>query len=196
MRFKILGAFSICLAALLWGLDGVVLTPRLSNLGVPVVVFLLHAVPFVLMQPFLFDSYRKLRVLRASDWLFLFLVAATGGVMGTFSIVKALFLVNFNQVSVVVLLQKLQPVFAIILAGLLLKERITGRFLAKSAVAIFGAYLLTFGWGLPDFQTGAATAMAAGWAAVAAAAFGSATVLASGFSIRWISNRPPLADTV
>ena len=30
-----------------------------------------------------------------------------------------LFLVNFNQLSVVVLLQKLQPVFAIVLAGLL-----------------------------------------------------------------------------
>ena len=55
------GAAAICLAAALWGLDGVVLTPRLSNLAVPFVVFLLHAVPFGLMQPVLFGCWRRLR---------------------------------------------------------------------------------------------------------------------------------------
>ncbi|MGD9252714.1 MAG: hypothetical protein PVG92_02140, partial [Holophagae bacterium] len=60
-RSSTIGAALICLSAALWGLDGVVLTPRLSNLPVPFVVFLLHAVPFVLMQPFLAGSYRRLR---------------------------------------------------------------------------------------------------------------------------------------
>ena len=176
MRSTILGALAICVSAALWGLDGVALTPRLYNLPVPLVVFLLHAVPFVLMQPFLHRSYRTLKGLQPGDWVVLLLVALTGGILGTFSIVKALFLVNFNQLSVVVLLQKLQPVFAIVLAGLLLKERITPRFLSWAAVAIAGAYLLTFGLALPDLDTGAATARAALWAAIAAAAFGSATV--------------------
>ena len=75
----------------------------------------------------------------------LFLVALTGGLMGTLAIVKALFLVEFKQLSVVVLLQKLQPVFAILLAAILLKERLTGRFVAWAAAAITGGYLLTFG---------------------------------------------------
>jgi drug/metabolite transporter (DMT)-like permease len=176
MRSTILGALAICVSASLWGLDGVALTPRLYNLPVPLVVFLLHAVPFVLMQPFLYKSYRTFSSLRTGDWVILLLVALTGGILGTFSIVKALFLVNFNQLSVVVLLQKLQPVFAIVLAGLLLKERITPRFLSWAGVAIAGAYLLTFGLALPDFDTGAPTARAALWAAIAAAAFGSATV--------------------
>ena len=176
MRSTLLGALAICLSASLWGLDGVALTPRLYNLPVPLVVFLLHAVPFVVMQPFLFKGYRTFRNLRRGDWFVLLLVALTGGILGTFSIVKALFLVNFNQLSVVVLLQKLQPVFAIVLAGLLLKERITPRFLTRAVVAIAGAYLLTFGLSLPDLDTGAATAQAAMWAAIAAAAFGSATV--------------------
>jgi drug/metabolite transporter (DMT)-like permease len=176
-RPALLGALSICTAATLWGFDGVALTPRLHELSVPFVVFLLHAVPFLLMQPFLFRSYAALARLGRQDWLVLFLVALAGGVLGTSSIVRALFLVNFNQLSVVVLLQKLQPVFAILLAALLLKERITGRFLARAATALVGAYLLTFGLAGPDLATGDATAAAALWAAVAAAAFGSATVL-------------------
>ena len=153
-----------------------VLTPRLSNLAVPLVVFLLHAVPFGLMQPFLFGCWKRLRAFDRRTWLVLALVALTGGLMGTFAIVKALFLVEFKQLSVVVLLQKLQPVFAIFLAALLLKERLTGRFVAWAVAAIAGGYLLTFGLSLPDLAGGDRTLWAAFYALVAAACFGAATV--------------------
>lgn len=175
MRSSVLGALAICLAAALWGLDGVVLTPRLHNLDVLLVVFLVHAVPFVLMQPVLGSSWGALRRLDTRGWVVLFLVSALGGILGTFAIVKALFLVNFNQLSVVVLLQKLQPVFTIVLAGLILKERVSTRFLTRAALALVGAYLLTFGRSLPNLA-GDSTAAAALWAVTAAAAFGSATV--------------------
>ena len=138
-RSKTLGAALICISAALWGLDGVVLTPRLSNLQVPFVVFLLHAIPFALMQPFLWKSYSRLRAMPAKGWLALALVAFTGGMLGTLAIVKALFLVNFNQLSVVVLLQKLQPVFALALAAVLLGERVSARFLGASVAALGGA---------------------------------------------------------
>jgi len=128
------------------------------------------------MQPVLFETYGVLRRLEIEDWLTLTLVALCGGILGTFSIVKALFMVEFNQLSVVVLLQKLQPVFAIVLAGLLLGERITSRFLLWATLAMVGAYFLTFGLQLPEIGTNSSTTMAAAWAAVAAAAFGSATV--------------------
>ena len=172
-----LGAACICLSAALWGLDGVVLTPRLSNLQVPFVVFLLHAVPFFIMQPFLWNSYRRLRAMPARGWLALALVAFTGGLLGTMAIVKALFLVNFNQLSVVVLLQKLQPLFALALAAILLGERVSARFLAASVAALAGAYLLTFGLSTPDATADAISLKAALLAILAAAAFGSATVL-------------------
>ena len=170
------GAAAICIAAALWGLDGVVLTPRLSTLAVAFVVFLLHAVPFALMQPVLFGCWRRLRAFDRRTWLVLGLVALTGGLMGTFAIVKALFLVEFKQLSVVVLLQKLQPVFAIFLAALLLKERLTGRFVAWAVAAISGGYLLTFGLSVPDLAGGERTLWAAFYALVAAACFGAATV--------------------
>ncbi len=164
------------MAAALWGLDGVVLTPRLSGMAVPFVVFLLHALPFGLMQPVLFGCWKKFRSFDRATWLVLSLVALTGGLLGTMFIVKALFLVDFKQLSVVVLLQKLQPVFAIFLASLLLKERLTGRFVAWAAAAIAGGYLLTFGLSLPNLEGGDRTLWAAFFALMAAACFGAATV--------------------
>jgi len=170
------GALAICVAAALWGLDGVVLTPRLANIAVPFVVFLLHAVPFGLMQPVLFRCWSELKAFDRHTWLILFLVSLTGGMLGTLCIVKALFLVEFNQLSVVVLLQKLQPVFAIFLAAVLLKERLSGRFVAWAVIAIAGGYLLTFGLRTPDFAGGDRTVYAALMALIAAACFGAATV--------------------
>ncbi len=176
-RSKTLGAALICVSAALWGLDGVVLTPRLANLAVPFVVFLLHAIPFALMQPFLWRSWSRLRRMDSRGWLALALVAFTGGMIGTLAIVKALFLVNFNQLSVVVLLQKLQPVFALALAAVLLGERVSARFLGAAVVALGGAYLLTFGLSVPAEGIDSITIKAAFLAIIAAAAFGTATVL-------------------
>jgi len=176
-RNAVMGSLAICLAASLWGLDGVVLTPRLGNLQVAFVVFLLHAVPFVLMQPVLYRSYGNLIKMPRSAWLSLIAVALTGGLIGTLAIVKALFLVEFQRLSVVVLLQKLQPIFAIVLAAVLLGERISARFAGWAVVAVVGAYGLTFGLSTPDLSADPRTAHAALWAVVAAAAFGSATVL-------------------
>jgi drug/metabolite transporter (DMT)-like permease len=176
-RASTIGVALICLSAALWGLDGVVLTPRLANIQVPFVVFLLHAIPFALMQPFLWRSYGRLRTMPARGWLALALVAFTGGMLGTLAIVKALFLVNFNQLSVVVLLQKLQPIFALALAAVLLGERVSARFLAAAVAALGGAYLLTFGLSAPTATADGISLEAAFLAIIAAAAFGAATVL-------------------
>ncbi len=46
----IIGGIAVILAAIMWGFDGIVLTPRLFNLDVIFVVFVLHAIPFILMN--------------------------------------------------------------------------------------------------------------------------------------------------
>ena len=97
----------IIIAAAMWGFDGVVLTPRLYNLNVGFVVFMLHLVPFTLMNLFLFKQYKWLNKFSSGDFLLLILIALFGGALGTLAIVKALFLVNFQHLSVVVILQKL-----------------------------------------------------------------------------------------
>jgi drug/metabolite transporter (DMT)-like permease len=172
----ITGAISISIAATLWGLDGVVLTPRLSNLNIGFVVFVFHALPFLIMNAFLYKQYRHIKEFTKGDVLVLFLVALLGGAVGTMSIVKALFLVNFKELSIVVLLQKLQPVFAIALASILLKERVNKYFLLWGSLAIFGGYFLTFGFAAPHLNTGSKTVISALYALLAAFSFGSSTV--------------------
>jgi drug/metabolite transporter (DMT)-like permease len=174
---KIGGSLAIGFAAIMWGLDGVVLTPRLFNLNVGFVVLVLHVLPFTIMNLFMWREYRFLKQFATIDWLVLSGIALTGGALGTLAIVKALFLVNFQQLSIVVLLQKLQPVFAILLAVVLLKEKITFRFLAWALLALTAGYFLTFEWGLPKITSDRNTILAAMYALIAAFSFGSSTVL-------------------
>ena len=171
------GAMAICVAATLWGLDGVVLTPRLYTLDIGLVVFIFHALPFLIMNIFMFREYRHLKNFTKEDVLIFFLLSLLGGAVGTLAIVKALFLVNFKALTIVVLLQKLQPVFAITLAALLLGEKLKRNFILWSALAITAGYFLTFGLRIPDFETHSQTALAAGFSLLAAFAFGSSTVL-------------------
>lgn len=171
------GAMAICVAATLWGLDGVVLTPRLYSLDIGLVVFIFHALPFLIMNVFMFKEYRHLKNFTKEDVLLFFLLSLLGGAVGTLAIVKALFLVNFKALTIVVLLQKLQPVFAITLAALLLGEKLKRNFLLWSALAITAGYFLTFGLSLPNWETHSQTALAAGFSLLAAFAFGSSTVL-------------------
>jgi drug/metabolite transporter (DMT)-like permease len=171
-----IGAMAICFAAILWGLDGIVLTPRLYRLDIMLVVFVLHALPFFLMNLFFYKEYRVIRSFTRNDLLMFTLLSLFGGAIGTLAIVKALFLVNFKALTIVVLLQKLQPVFAITLAAILLKEKLKQNFLLWSGLAVLSGYFLTFGFKVPDFSGGNNTALAAGFSLLAAFAFGSSTV--------------------
>ncbi len=173
---KVRGVLIISLASMLWGLDGVVLTPRLSNLNVIFVVFILHAIPFLFMNLFLYPRYKELSKLDKTAIFSLIAVSVFGGAVGTIAIVKALFIVNFHQLSVVVLLQKLQPVFAIILAAVFLREKLTKHFLYWGAVAIMAGYFLTFGLNKPNIHADANTIKAALLSILAAFSFGSSTV--------------------
>jgi len=172
----IVGMVLIGLASILWGLDGVVLTPRLGNLNVVFVVFVLHAIPFALMNLFLFPRYKELKKLDSKDRISLLIVSVFGGALGTIAIVKALFLVNFQQLSVVVLLQKFQPVFVIILVSLFFKEKLSKRFMLWATIAIIAGYFLTFGFEAPNFSTDGTTIKAMLLSLFAAFSFGSSTV--------------------
>ncbi len=181
----LVGTIAISFSAVLWGFDGVVLTPSLHNLKVGWVVFVLHALPFLLMNLFLFKEYKNLKTFIKQDYIMLVLIAVFGGALGTISIVKALFLVNFQHLSVVVLLQKLQPIFAILLAGILLKEKIGKNFILWASIAIVASYFLTFGLEIPTIGSGQNTVYAALYALLAAFSFGSSTV----FSKKLLQNQ-------
>ena len=189
---KMAGALAVAGSATLWGIDGILLTPQLYNLDTAFVVFVIHLFPFLLMNFFFFRQYRLLRSMSRSDFLYFSLIAIFGGALGTLAIVKSLFLLHFNHLSVVVLLQKLQPVFAVLLARLILKEKIQRHFVLWACIALVGGYFLTFGWALPDFSTeGLTTIYAALLSLLAAFSFGSSTV----FSKKILGNYSFYAST-
>ncbi len=175
-RKTTLGILAVSLAAIMWGFDGVVLTPRLWNLDVSYVVFMLHALPFLVMNFFLYREYQVIKTLSPSDLSYFFLIALFGGALGTLAIIKALFLVEFQQLTVVALLQKFQPLFAILLARLLLQERLSRRFLMWGSLAFIGGYFLTFEFHVPVLVNHGKMLPAALYSLFAAFAFGSATV--------------------
>ncbi|MFA3781782.1 DMT family transporter [Melioribacteraceae bacterium 4301-Me] len=167
----------VAIAAALWGVDGVVLRPSLYNLPVVLVVFIESSIVALMLSPFFLKKIDLIKQLKLKDWLAFFAVGLFGGALGTIAITKALFYVNFVNLSVVILIQKLQPVFALLLAAIVLKERLPVSFFIWAAFAIIGAYFMTFGAELPNFNAGNKTTIAAALSLFAAVSFGSSTVL-------------------
>jgi drug/metabolite transporter (DMT)-like permease len=132
----------------------------------------------------MFKKLPSLKILTYKDWFAFLGVALFGGAIGAMAITKALFYVNFVNLSVVILIQKLQPVFALTLAALLLRERLPRIFFLWSGLAIIGAYFMTFGLTMPNLETGDKTTIAALFSLLAAISFGSSTV----FSKRALMN--------
>lgn len=167
----------VIVAAGLWGVDGIILRPALYNLPVPLVVFTETSIVAILLTPIFGKKLHALKSLALKDWLAFIGVAVFGGALGTMAITKALFYVNYVNLSIVILIQKLQPVYAITFAAFLLKERLPKEFFLYALSAIFGAYLMTFGTHLPGMNTGDKTPAAAFFALLAVVGFGSSTVL-------------------
>ncbi len=168
---------AIILAAALWGLDGIVLRPALYTLPVPLVVLIESSIVAVILTPFFANKFDLLKKLRVKDWFAFVGVALFGGAIGTMAITKALFYVNYVNLSIVVLIQKLQPVFAISLAALLLKERLKKEFFKWAGISIVGAYIMTFGFQLPEIKSDDKTPVAVMFSLIAAFSFGASTVL-------------------
>ena len=182
-----LGAIAVAIAAALWGISGIIFIPNLYNLPTYFVVFMIHFLPFCFLTLFFFRQYRYITAFTKLDWLILILISLFGAILGTLAIVKALFLVNFHHLSVVVLLQKLQPIFAILLASLILKERISKHFILLTIITLYGGYLLTFGLKLPTAERNINTLYACLCALFAAFCFGSATVFGKCITDRYSS---------
>jgi len=167
----------VIIAASLWAVDGIVLTPSLYSLPVTLVVFIESSLVALLLTPYFIKYFAQIKKLSPKDWLAFLGVALFGGAIGTMAITRALFYVDFVNLSIVVFIQKMQPVFAIALAGVFLKEKLKKEYFLWAGVAVISAYVMTFGLNFPNLDTGSKTTQAALFALLAAASFGSSTVL-------------------
>ncbi|MFH1822723.1 MAG: EamA family transporter, partial [Patescibacteria group bacterium] len=169
---------AIMLAALLWSLDGVFIRPKFYTLPAGLIVFLEHFFGLIILSPFIILGWKKIKMLRAKDWGAIFWVSVFGGLLGTLMITKAFFAAVDGEITfaTVVILQKLQPIFALILARIILGEKLKKSFYFWALIAIVAAYFLAFGKTGLNFNDINIVNQAAFFAIIAAFAFGSSTV--------------------
>ncbi len=168
-------ALAVIMAAILWSFDGFI-RQNLFTLPSFLIITIEHVIGAILFFPFLLKGWKEISALRQRGWISILWVSVCGGILGTFFYTKALSYVNYIDLSVVVLLQKFQPIFAIALAAVTLKEKITKRFLILAGMAIIGGYFVTFG-DSPMAEWDDKTIIAALLALLAAFSWGSSTVL-------------------
>lgn len=174
----IAGSLAIMFAALFWSIDGLFIRPKFYNLPAELVVFIEHLLGFIVLCPFIYFNWKKIKSLTKKNWGAIFWVSFFGGMLGTIMITKAFFAAMNGETTfaTVVILQKLQPFFALLLARLILKERLSKNFYFWTAVAIIASYLVAFakhGLNISEINW---LHNAAFFAFVAAFSFGSSTV--------------------
>jgi drug/metabolite transporter (DMT)-like permease len=170
------GPLLIFAAAVLWGLDGI-LRRSLYDLPPISIVFFEHLIGLIIIAPFLYKAWKKENALSTREWGVLGLIALFSGVLGTLFFTAALLKVNFIPFSVVFLLQKLQPLFAILMAWVVLRERIPWRYVPWACLALGAGYFVTFPNGIVNLGEGGGYVVAALFALLAAVLWGSSTAL-------------------
>jgi drug/metabolite transporter (DMT)-like permease len=170
-----LGVLLVALGAALWGTDAVLRVPLLKVMSPPAIVLSEHLVLLLYSVPAVALGWRVLSQLGASQWIALLVIAWGGSALATLLFTAAF---AFGNPTVVILLQKTQPLFAIVLAHVLLRERLRWAYWPSFAVAVLGAYLISFDGLVEPFKAlGSAQALTAALTLGAAMLWGSSTVL-------------------
>lgn len=170
---KFNGPILIIIAALLWAVDGII-RRYLYDLPPITIIFFEHIIGLIILFPFVYKFILK-ESFSKREWLLLFIISLFSGLLGTLWFTTALLKVHFISFSVVFLLQKLQPIFAISTASIFLKEKLNRKYIVWALLALVSAYFVTFKNGIVNLTTGEGTVIAALYALGAAFAWGSST---------------------
>src|ERR687897_164377 len=164
----------VAAGAAMWGTDGVLRVPLLEVASPSQIVLLEHLVLLLFSVPAVLLGRRFFRGLGAAQWVALFIIGWGGSALATLLFTTAFAVGN---PTVVILLQKTQPLFAIALAAILLRERLGWAYWPCFAVAMVGAYLISFKDLGPFRALTSAELLTAALALGAALLWGSSTVL-------------------
>jgi drug/metabolite transporter (DMT)-like permease len=168
------GVLLVALGAALWGTDGVLRVPLLREMSPVAIVLGEHLILLLYSVPAVALGWGALRQLGGRGWLALLVIGWGGSALAT-----VLFTAAFaaGDPTVAILLQKTQPLFAIALAHLVLKERLGLAYWPLFAAAMVGAYLVSFGNLSPFAALGSEAGAGALLALGAALLWGSSTAL-------------------
>ena len=136
-----LGIVFIILAGILWAIDTLIRYPLLgSGISAEKIVFVEQLFLSIIFIRLLFKNTKKVGGIKLSTISYFMVIGFGGQAIGTLAFTKAFMLIN---PSLVILLQKLQPIVAISLAHILLGERIKKEFILWAGVALIGGFLIS-----------------------------------------------------
>jgi drug/metabolite transporter (DMT)-like permease len=164
----------VAVGAAMWGTDAVLRVPLLEVASPSQIVLLEHLVLLLYSVPAMVLGWRYFRGLGVAQWVALLVIGWGGSAIATLLFTTAFAVGN---PTVVILLQKTQPLFAVALAGILLRERLGWAYWPCFAVAMVGTYMISFGDLGPFSALGSAELLTAALALGAALLWGSSTVL-------------------
>lgn len=161
----------VALAASFWGLSALWREPLARDYPALAIVFWEHLVLTLLVSPWLFAAVRAVWTASTRTKVSVLVIGA-----GSSALATTLFTAAFRLGDPITpqVLQKLQPVIALLLAALILGERLRPRFAVFAVPAIVGAWLLAFA---DPLGVTVSSAAAAGLAVGAAALWAAGTVL-------------------
>lgn len=137
------GPLFVVIAALLWSADDL-LRRSLYVLPPTTVVFYEHVLGAGVLLFLLPVWIKDLKKMRRKEWIAIIFDTIFAGLLGTIFYTAALGKVNYIPFSVVVLLQQLQPIWAILAAVVLLKEKVDKSFIGWAILGLVAAYFVTF----------------------------------------------------
>ena len=168
------GVLLVAAGAALWGTDTVFRRPLTSHFSSSYIVAAEHLILSPLLLPVLWKYRTEWRALGMREWAAILGISWGGSALATVMFTEA---IRTGNPTSAVFLQKTQPLFAALLARLMLHEPLGRRFWSSAAIAIFAAYLVSFGNAPPFRPLLQADWQPAMFASGAAALWGASTVL-------------------
>lgn len=165
----------VAIAAAMFGTEGLLRRPLLDSMSVTSIVLAEHILLCIFAIPILFAHRRTLAGLSVRCWLILLVIGwgASGGAALLFT--QAL---NSGNPTTVSLLQNAQPLLVVLLALVLLKERLPSAYWPCLVASVVGVYFLSFATFRPVTGLALGEIQATGYAIGAAALWAAGTVLA------------------
>jgi len=136
----------VAFGASLWGTDAVFRRPLTASLTSGQIVLIEHLILTVALAIPLWSMRSQWLSLNRKQWGALLGIGWGGSALGTICFTEAIKLGNPTTAA---LLQKTQPIFAALLAWLLLGERLGKHFWICLWLALCGAYVVNFGLAPP-----------------------------------------------
>ncbi len=137
-----MGLFFVFSASLLWALDTLIRYPLIyGGLSATKLVFAEHLILVLALFPFLWRHQKRLLNIGKRDLISFILIGGLGSALATLSFTKAFGLLN---PSLVILLQKFQPLIAILLANKVLGEPLKREFIGWAILCLIGGLLISY----------------------------------------------------